>query len=269
MSAACGQRFFMRSARLMVKVIMRLVLGAQASGSAATFYDASDEGNRVATTISIEEARFNMIEQQIRPWNVLEASVLALLAIVKREDFVPPACTDLAFADLELPLGSAPGQTMLAPKLEARILQELAIRNTDSVLEIGTGSGYMAALLAAKAQTVYSVEIDAGLAESARANLQRAGVANVSVEVGDGARGWLAHAPYDVIVVSGSTPLLPDSLLQMLKIGGRLAAIVGEAPAMHLQLVTRTDKDAFNTVNVLETVTAPLVNACARGPFVF
>ena len=222
-----------------------------------------------ATAMSIEQARFNMIEQQIRPWNVLDASVLGLLAIVKREDFVPPAYRDLAFADVELPLGSGGGQTMFAPKMEARILQEVAVRNTDTVLEIGSGSGYMAALLAAKAQYVYSVEIDPALAATARTNLLQAGVANVSVEVGDGAHGWAAQAPYDVIVLSGSTPVLPDALVHQLKIGGRLAAIVGEAPAMQLQIVTRTDVDAFNTVAVLETVAAALINASAREPFVF
>ena len=219
--------------------------------------------------MNIEKARFNMIEQQIRPWNVLDASVLGLLALVKREEFVPLAYRDLAFADVELPLGGGPGQTMLAPKIEARMLQEVAVRNTDTVLEIGAGSGYMAALLAARAQYVFSVEIDAELAATARANLRRAGVANVSVEAGDGALGWPAHAPYDLIVLSGSTPLLPEALSQQLKIGGRLAAIVGEAPAMQLQVVTRTDENAFNTVNVLETVAAPLVNASARESFVF
>jgi protein-L-isoaspartate(D-aspartate) O-methyltransferase len=158
---------------------------------------------------------------------------------------------------------------MLAPKMEARILQELAIKNTDTVLEIGTGSGYMAALLAAKAEYVHSVEIDSELAETARQNLQRAGIANVGVETGDGAQGWAAGAPYDVIVLSGSTPLLPAALRAQLKIGGRLAAVVGSVPAMQLQLVTRTAEDAFNTINILETVVAPLMHASAPGPFVF
>ena len=222
-------------------------------------------------TMSIEKARFNMIQQQIRPWQVLDQGVLSLLSVVKREDYVPEAYKDLAFADVEVPLGASgtAGQVMLAPKMEARILQELAIRNTDKVLEIGTGSGYMAALLAAKAEFVYTVEIDQDLVDNARRNLKQAGVANVSVDVGDGAQGWSLYAPYDVIVLSGSTPTLPDSLLRQLKIGGRLAAIVGEAPAMQLQLVTRTEEDAFNTINVLETVVAPLSNVLQQDKFIF
>ena len=222
-------------------------------------------------TMSIEKARFNMIQQQIRPWQVLDQGVLSLLSVVKREDYVPEAYKDLAFADVEVPLSASgtAGQVMLAPKMEARILQELAIRNTDKVLEIGTGSGYMAALLAAKAEFVYTVEIDQDLVDNARRNLKQAGVANVSVDVGDGAQGWSLYAPYDVIVLSGSTPTLPDSLLRQLKIGGRLAAIVGEAPAMQLQLVTRTEEDAFNTINVLETVVAPLSNVLHREKFIF
>jgi protein-L-isoaspartate(D-aspartate) O-methyltransferase len=221
--------------------------------------------------LNVETARFNMIEQQIRPWEVLDPGVLALLAAVKREDFVPAEVRDLAFADLELPLTAArvPGQTMLAPKLEARIIQELAIKNTDKVLEIGTGSGFMAALLATKAEFVCSVEIDPALAATARANLARAGIVNVSVETADGSQGFPAQAPFDVIVVSGSLPVLPAALKQQLKVGGRLIAIVGELPAMRLQLVTRSDEDAFASVNILETVVAPLVNAERRDKFVF
>ncbi len=217
--------------------------------------------------LNIEQARFNMIEQQIRPWEVLDPEVLGLLSIVKRENFVPEAYAQLAFADIELPIGN--GQTMLEPKIEARLLQELSIRNTDTVLEIGTGSGYMAALLAARAEYVYSVEIDPVLAERARNNLQAAGVANVSVQTGDGARGCAEHAPYDAIVVSASMPVLPSELLQQLKVGGRLVAVVGEAPVMHAQLVTRTGDDSFNAINLFETVVAPLLNAVQRESFVF
>ncbi|SBT09578.1 Protein-L-isoaspartate O-methyltransferase [Candidatus Propionivibrio aalborgensis] len=224
-----------------------------------------------AVTMNIEKARFNMIEQQIRPWNVLDPSVLSLLSVVKREDFVPAAHKDLAFADIEIPIGAKgnASQTMLAPKIEARMLQELAIRNTDKVLEIGTGTGYMAALLAAKAEYVYSVEIDPGLAEIARNNLQQAGVANVSVEIGDGVQGRSSDAPYDVIVLSGSLPVLPERLLNQLKIGGRLAAVVGEAPVMQLQVITRTSEDAFSTNPIFETVVAPLTNAAQSNKFVF
>jgi len=224
-----------------------------------------------AVAMNIEKARFNMIQQQIRPWDVLDSDVLALLSVVKREDYVPAEHKDLAFADVEIPLKAhaQPGQTMLAPRVEARLLQELALKNTDKVLEIGTGSGYMAALLAAKAEFVYSVEIDPELVDLARTNLQKAGVANVSVDLGDGALGWDLYAPYDAIVVSASIPMLPEALLRQLKIGGRLVAIVGEEPAMEAQLVKRTDENAFSTVNLFETVVVPLVNAQQSGKFVF
>ena len=222
-----------------------------------------------AAAMNTEQARFNMIEQQIRPWNVLDPEVLKLLSVVKREDFVPADKRDLAFADLEIPLGVKPGQTMLAPKIEARMLQELGLKATDTVLEIGTGSGYMAALLAAKAEFVYTVEIEPALVELARQNLAKAGVANVSVDIGDAAQGWSLYAPYDAIVVSASMPVLPDALRRQLKIGGRLVAIVGESPVMQVLLVTRTDEDAFNTDVVFETIAAPLVNATPRDKFVF
>ena len=216
--------------------------------------------------MDFEQARFKMIEQQIRPWDVLDPAVLDLLSVVRREDFVPPALKDLAFADMELPIGK--GQTMLAPKIEARMLQELAVKKTDVVLEIGSGSGYMAALLASKAEYVVSIEIDPDLAQMAERNLARAGIANVSVEVGDGARGWAEQAPYDVIVISGSLPELPEEFPAQLKVGGRLLAIVGEAPVMTVQLVTRTD-DAWSRIMLFETVVAPLANAPRRNAFVF
>ena len=219
-----------------------------------------------AQKMDMEQARFNMIEQQIRPWEVLDPEVLGLLAAVKREVFVPEALTLLAFADLELPIGH--GQTMLPPKIEARILQEVGVRNTDIVLEVGTGSGHMAALLASKAEYVYSVEIDPVLAETARRNLRHAGVANVSVETGDASQGWSGPSPYDVIVISGSLPELPDVFLQQLKLGGRLAAFIGEAPVMEAQLIIRTADKAFNTTNLFETVVAPLTTR-KRQSFVF
>ena len=223
------------------------------------------------TAMNRDQARFNMIEQQIRPWNVLDTEVLQHLALLRRDDFAPAAHRDLAFADVEIPLlpDARPGQTMLPPRLEARIFQELALRNTDTVLEVGSGSGYMAALLATRAEFVHSVEIDPRLAELARSNLQRAGVVNVFVETGDAAQGWSAKAPYDAIVLSGSTPRLSETLLRQLKVGGRLIAVVGEAPVMVMQLVTRTGEDSFTTVSVLETLLAPLLNAPQRSKFVF
>lgn len=218
-------------------------------------------------SMDVEQARFNMVEQQIRPWDVLDQEVLDLLFVMKREEFVPPAWRSLAFADLEIPLGH--GQTMLSPKLEARMLQELQLRKADKVLEIGTGSGFMAALLAAKADQVVTVEILPELAAMARRNLQRSGVANVSVEEGDGARGWAAHAPYDVILLSGSTPVLPKAFLSQLKVGGRLLAVVGEAPAMQAQLITCVADGEYQTVGLFETVVAPLQNALQPERFVF
>lgn len=215
--------------------------------------------------MNIEQARFNMIEQQIRPWEVLDPQVLDLLFVVKREDFTPPAYRNLAFADLEVPLAS--GQVMLAPKIEAKMLQELGIKKTDKVLEIGTGSGYMAALLAARAEHVVTVESRPELADFAKQNLARAGVANVTVEVGNGVNGWAARGPYDAIVVSGSLPVLPDALLKQLRVGGRLAVIVGEAPVMEAQLVTCTAEGVFNTVNLFETVVPPLDGIAARSSF--
>jgi len=217
--------------------------------------------------MNIEQARFNMIEQQIRPWEVLDPQVLDLLFVVKREDFVPAAYRNLAFADMEIPIGS--GQVMLAPRVEARLMQELGIRSTDKVLEIGTGSGYMAALLAARADHVVTVESRPEIAEFARQNLERAGVANVTIEIGDGANGWAQRGPYDAIVVSGALPFLPDALLKQLRLGGRLAAIVGEAPVMEAQLVTCSAEGVYNTINLFETVVPALDSGNAKPGFSF
>jgi protein-L-isoaspartate(D-aspartate) O-methyltransferase len=215
-------------------------------------------------TLDIERARHNRVEQQIRPWEVLDQSVLDLLLIVRRELYVPPAYRLLAFTDMEIPLrigGLDSGEHMFAPKVEARLLQELGIRAHEHVLEIGTGSGYMAALAAHRAQHVLTVEINPLLADFGAANLQRNGVRNARVETGDGARGWPARAPYDVIIVSGGLPMLPPELLAQLKVGGRMAAIVGEAPVMSAQIVTRVTDSAYDTLRLFETVAKPLVNA--------
>jgi len=217
--------------------------------------------------MNIEQARFNMVEQQIRPWEVLDQEVLDLLYLVRREDFVLDACRGLAFSDLELPLGE--GERMMQPKVEARILQEVALRRTDKVLEVGTGSGYMAALLAYRARHVHSVEIAPDLKRFGEANLRRAGIANVTVELGDAARGWPKQAPYDVIVLTGSTPVLPDAFLDQLATGGRLFAVVGEPPVMSARLVTCVTAGSHNTVDLFETLLAPLKNALERDKFVF
>jgi len=219
-----------------------------------------------------ERARFNMVEQQIRPWDVLDASVLDLLRLVRREDYVPPDMRELAFVDTQLPLrvgGMDTGEVMLEPKTEARLLQELKVGPLDQALEIGTGSGYMAALLAHKAQHVTTVEIVAELAAFAAANLSRNGVHNARVETGDASRGWSARAPYDVIMVSGSLPVLPEELLAQLKIGGRLAAIVGDAPVMQGMLVTRRTDDQFERTVLFETCVPALRNAVHPARFSF
>lgn len=228
--------------------------------------------NASSAALDIEKARYNMVEQQVRTWEVLDQSVLDLLLVVKREDFVPPQYRALAFMDLEIPLridGYDSGEAMFAPKVEARFLQELTVKPHERALEIGTGSGYMAALLAYKAQQVLTVEIDARLAAFGAANLERAGVRNVKVEVGDAARGWAARAPYDVIMVSGSLPVLPDALLAQLKVGGRLAAIVGDAPVMSAQIVTRVADGAYETLRLFETCVKPLRNAWRPSAFRF
>jgi len=202
--------------------------------------------------MNVEQARFNMIEQQIRPWDVLDQSVLTLLALVKREDFVPPAYRALAFVDTEVPLPC--GQSMLAPKVEARLLQELDVRKHERVLEIGTGSGYMAALLAHRAQHVVTLEMHAELVAFARANLQRSGTPRVEVRPGDGARGLPEEAPFEVILLSGSVPEVPPGLLAQLKVGGRLAAIVGQLPIMRATLFTRSSEHDFASVELFDTV---------------
>jgi protein-L-isoaspartate(D-aspartate) O-methyltransferase len=208
--------------------------------------------------MNIEEARANMIWQQIRPWEVLDQSVLNLLSTVRREEFVPPAYRALAFVDTELPLGQ--GQTMLEPKIEARLLQELAVKPGEKALEIGAGSGYMAALLAARAEHVTSVEIRPQLAELARANLARAGIRHVTVETADGAKGFPARGTFDVIVISGGIPVLPAAFLAQLRPGGRLFAFVGAPPVTRAQLVTHVRDGEFHTRTLFDTLVPPLEN---------
>ena len=202
--------------------------------------------------MNIEQARFNMIEQQIRPWDVLDPEVLSLLAVVKREDFVPAAYRSLAFVDTEVPLPG--GQCMLAPRVEARMLQELKLHKHERVLEIGAGSGYMAALLAYRAQHVTTLETVPELVKLATDNLRRAAIVNASVRQADGSRGLAAEAPFDAIVLSGSVAEVPAGLLGQLKVGGRLIAIVGQQPVMRCTLVTRNDERAFSSVDLFDTV---------------
>jgi len=221
--------------------------------------------------MSVEQARFNMIEQQIRPWEVLDQDVLDLLYAVRREDFVPSAHRDLAFSDLEIPLyeGAGEDERMMQPKLEARILQELAVRKYETVLEVGTGSGYLSALLAARAHHVHSVEINPRLKAFGEDNLRRNAVENVTVELGDAAQGWQSHAPYDVIVLTGSTPVLPPSFTSQLKTGGRLFAVVGDPPVMEARLITCVGQGSHHIIDLFETCLAPLRNAAQPGRFRF
>ncbi|WP_137919528.1 protein-L-isoaspartate O-methyltransferase [Hydrogenophaga sp. 2FB] len=224
---------------------------------------------------ALSQARFNMIEQQIRPWEVLDSRVLALLDQMHRENFVPAAHKALAFADLELPLNNpaVEGQAMLAPRVEARLLQDLQLKATDKVLEVGAGSGFMAALLASLAQRVVSIEIDEALARTARENLQKAGIANAEVRCADAtANGFAAcnaDGPFDAIVLSGSVAEIPSALLNLLAPGGRLAAIVGFEPMMRATFVTRTGDAAFQTAQPWDTVAPRLRNFPAPSLFKF
>ncbi|AJY14412.1 protein-L-isoaspartate O-methyltransferase [Burkholderia dolosa] len=217
--------------------------------------------------MNIEKARFNMIEQQIRPWDVLDLDVLGLLSIVKRENFVPAEHRALAFADLELPLPG--GRKMLFPRVEARVLQELAVKKHENVLLIGAGSGYLTALLAHRAQHVTAVEIDPAVAKFAEENLRNNGVTNAEVVLGDGSLGWPDKAPYDVICVAGGLPVVPQQMLEQLKIGGRLSAFVGGRPVMKAQIITRIDDKQYRVADVFETYVDHLVNTFEPSRFKF
>lgn len=217
--------------------------------------------------MNLEQARFNMVEQQIRTWEVLDQDVLDLLYVIRREEFVPAGCHDLAFSDLEIPIGE--GERMWQPKLEARVVQELSVRKSDRVLEIGTGTGYLTALLAQRAQQVFSVEINPTLKTQGEKALKAHGIENVTVELGDAAQGWDKHGPYDVIVLTGSTPVLPQALLNQLKPGGRLFAIVGDAPVMAARLVTCSVAGSYASIDLFETCFPPLLNALQPKRFKF
>ena len=217
--------------------------------------------------MDLELARFNMIEQQIRPWDVLDANVLHLLSVVKREDFVPIAHKAMAFVDMEIPLPG--GQTMLAPRVEARMLQDVAVQKHEKVLEIGAGSGYMAALLGHRAQRVITLEINPDLVALARANLQKTGSHNAEVRHADGSQGAPVEGPFDVIVLSGSVAEVPHALLAHLKVGGRMAAIVGEPPMMRATFVTRVSDAEYRTSQPWDTLAQRLLNFPEPSRFSF
>ena len=220
--------------------------------------------------MNTEQVRFNMVEQQIRTWDVLDTEVLDLLHTLKRENFVPPVQREFALMDVELPLSSiASKELMWSPKMEARVVQDVDLHGSEHVLEVGTGSGYLTALLASRCAKVTSVEINPTLAQFALANLAKAGITNATVEIGDAARGWTARAPYDVIVFTGSMEVLPEEVLAQLKPGGKIFAILGKPPVMRAQLITATANGGHSERTLFETVVAPLTNAALAPGFVF
>ena len=217
--------------------------------------------------MNFEQARYNMVEQQIRPWEVLDFGVLDVLMSVRREEFVPEAYKGVALSEAEIPLGN--GSAMLIPVIEGKILQAVQVKASDKVLEVGAGSGYFAALLAAKADWVRTVEIDPALVNMAHDNLKRYGVENVIVEEGDAIRGWPSNAPYDLIVVSGGVPFIPETLLQQIKVGGRLFAFVGEPQLMTATLVTQVSEGNFRTESLFENAVPMMRNAPQKSQFKF
>jgi protein-L-isoaspartate(D-aspartate) O-methyltransferase len=217
--------------------------------------------------MNLEQVRATMVENQIRTWEVLDQRVLDTVLSVKREAFAPAQYASLAFVDMEIPLGH--GEVMLAPKLEARMLQELTLKPSDRVLEVGTGSGHMTALLAALCGHVYSVELYEDFAKSAASKLAGLSVSNATVETGDAHSGWGRHGPYDAILLTGSVPLLPNELKAQLRVGGRMLAVVGEPPIMTAILYTCVADGAVNEVGLFETCIAPLRNVLQPERFVF
>ena len=217
--------------------------------------------------MNFEQARYNMVEQQVRPWEVLDFGVLDLLMSIRREEFVPEAYKALALSEAAIPLGH--GASMLVPVIEGKILQAIQLKRSDKVLEVGAGSGYFAALLAAKADWVRTVDIEPALVNLAHDNLKRYGVENVIVEEGDAIGGWPSNAPYDLIVVSGGVPLIPDSLLQQVKVGGRLFAFVGDERLMTAQLVTCVAEGQYRTESLFENAVPMMRNAPRKSSFKF
>jgi len=217
--------------------------------------------------MNFDVARDVMIKSQLRTWDVIDQRVLDLVARMPRQDYVPAAYRNIAYVDMNIPLGH--GEVMMAPKLEARLLQELEIDPQDKILEIGTGSGYMTALLAGLGRQVVSVEIRPEFTAEAAAKLAHHGVRNITLEVGDAALGWDRQKPYNVILITGSLPILPEAFRQSLAPGGRMIAIVGRAPAMEVRRIRRLDAQSFQEDSLFETVLPPLVNATEPSRFVF
>ena len=219
------------------------------------------------TDVDIDQARYNMIEQQIRTWEVLDTEVLDIIATTPRERFVPREYRNLAFTDVEIPIGN--GQTMMEPKLEARILQILKIRPGDRILEIGTGSGYLTACLAQMGNEVVTVELYPELSQHAQQQIAGLGIENVQYRIGDAGKDWSQDGDFDVIVLTGSLPVMQDSFKQRLKTGGRMFAVVGDGLLMEALLVTRQSAQEWNTESLFEIHLPPLLNAATPQAFVF
>lgn len=218
-------------------------------------------------SLNFEQARFNMIEQQIRPAEVLDYRVLDTIAATPREDFVPEDYRELAFSDINIPISD--GEIMMKPIMEARLLQALDVQSSDKILEIGTGSGYFSALLATLGQSIDSIDIDPALQRQAQARLTAQGISNVSLIEGDAAQGWNEGGSYDIIAITGSLPILPESLKQKLTVTGRLVAIIGTAPVMEATLITRIADDQWSIDILFETELPALRNAEQPQGFVF
>ena len=218
-------------------------------------------------SLNFDVARDSMIKSQMRTWYVHDERVLDLIARMPRQDYMPAASRNLAYVDMNIPLGH--GEVMMNPKIEARLVQELEIAPADKILEIGTGSGYMTALLAALGRHVVSVELRPEFTAAAATKLAHHGVRNITLEVGDGARGWDRQQPYDVILITGSLPILPTAFRETLAPGGRMIAIVGQSPAMEVKLIHRLSGRTFNETSLFETDLPPLRNAIEPARFVF
>ena len=217
--------------------------------------------------MDIELARFNMIEQQIRPWEVLDPGLLELLKKLPRELFVPQQHRELAFADLNLPISH--GECMMQPKVEARLIQALALTSTDRVLEVGTGTGYLTALLASSCAQVTSIDIHGDFLRSASTRLENLGIVNAAFEEGDAAEDWADDNGWDAIILTGSVPIPPYSYCNRLTAGGRLVAIVGQSPVMEAMLYRRSNDKESTELSLFDTSLPPLINAQTPSAFIF
>ncbi len=217
--------------------------------------------------LNLEHARNNMIQQQLRPWDIFDDDVLNAMQSIAREDYVPMEYRQLAYADMEIPISSS--ETMLYPRIEGRMLQALNVQPDDDALVIGTGSGYLTAVMSTLANRVTSIEVDSELAESAQQRLKQHKIENVSIVVGDATRGLDDYAPYDVIAITGSMTEVPHLILENLRVGGRLFAVTGRAPAMQAVLITRINANEWESEYLFDTELAPLENGMQPAPFSF